>query len=231
MLRVEGLEVAYGRSRVLFGIDVEVPDDGVIAVLGHNGAGKSTLVKTVAGLLRPVGGRVLLDGEDVTHLSPAERVGRGLGCVPQGNQVFPSLTTRENLQVVADGRGAAGARAVDEALELFPALVPLLHRRAGLLSGGQRQQLALARALIPRPRMLLLDEPTEGIQPTVVRQIEDTVTALASQSGLAVLLVEQHVGFAHRVADGYVILDAGRVTARGQTRGMAAGVVRELMTL
>jgi urea transport system ATP-binding protein len=230
VLRLENVTAGYGRTKVLFDVTIEVPNDGVLAVFGHNGAGKTTLVRTAAGLVRPATGRVWLDGEDVTKVSPAQRVARGLGYVPQGNQAFPLMTTRENLQLVADGRGTDGKLAMDEVVDLFPALAPLMNRRAGLLSGGQRQQLSIARALVRRPRMLLLDEPTEGIQPTVVRQIEDTIAALAGQRGLSVLLVEQHVGFAQRLAERYAIVDRGRVTATGdQSDGM--GVVRELMAV
>jgi urea transport system ATP-binding protein len=230
MLRLDGVTAGYGRTRVLFGIDLEVPHDGVLAVFGHNGAGKTTLLRTAAGLVRPSSGRVWLDGEDVTKTSPAGRVARGLGYVPQGNQAFPHMTAKENLQLVADGRGSDGRAAIDDVLDLFPALPPLMNRRAGLLSGGQRQQLSIARALVRRPRMLLLDEPTEGIQPTVVRQIEDTIAALAGRDGLSVLLVEQHVGFAQRLAQRYAVVERGRVTAAGdKSDGM--GIVRELMAV
>ena len=231
MLRIEGLHSGYGRSKVVLGVDLDVPRDGVLAVLGHNGAGKTTILRTAAGLLKPSRGRVLLDGEDVTRLSPAARVARGLGYVPQGNQAFPDLTAHENLLLVADLRRGDGRVAMAEALDLFPALVPVLPRRAGLLSGGQRQQLAIARALVGRPRMLMLDEPTEGIQPTVVRQIEEIVTALAGRDGLSVLLVEQHVGFAIRVADVYAVIEAGRVGSSGAAGAGTAGAVRELMTI
>jgi urea transport system ATP-binding protein len=230
MLRLEGVTSGYGRTRVLFDIDIEVPRDGVLAVFGHNGAGKTTLLRTAAGLIRPTSGRVFLDDEDVTKVNPAGRVARGLGYVPQGNQAFPHLTTRENLQLVADGRGADGKTAMNEVIDLFPALPPLMNRRAGLLSGGQRQQLSIARALLCRPRMLLLDEPTEGIQPTVVRLIEDTIAALASRDGLSVLLVEQHVGFAQRLAQRYAVVERGRVTAAGDMSD-GIGIVRELMAV
>lgn len=231
MLQLQGIHASYGRTRVLFDVDLEVPTDGVLAMLGHNGAGKTTILRAAVGLLKPTAGRVLLDGEDVTSLPPAGRVKRGLGYVPQGNQAFAHLTTRENLQLVADGRGADGKSAMAEVLDLFPALVGLLDRKAGLLSGGQRQQLSIARALVPRPRILLLDEPTEGIQPTVVALIEETIVALAARQGLSVLLVEQHVGFANRVADTYAVVERGAVTATGRAGTAAAGVVRELMAI
>ena len=230
MLEFEDVHVGYGRSVVLHGVTVTVPVDGVAAVLGHNGAGKSTLLRAAIGLLKPRVGTVRLDGADITGLSPHQRVARGMAYVPQGQQCFPHLTTAENLQLVADGR-PGGRAAVAEALDLFPALVTLLGRRAGLLSGGQRQQLAIARALITRPRLLLLDEPTEGIQPSVVAEIEDTILALAGRGGISVLLVEQHVGFALRAAQRYYVLQAGRVTSSGSGGDAAQSAVRQALTV
>ncbi|MCM1976305.1 MULTISPECIES: urea ABC transporter ATP-binding subunit UrtE [unclassified Streptomyces] len=230
MLEITDVRAGYDRSSVLHDVTVAVPKDGVAAVLGHNGAGKSTLLRVAMGLLRPKGGRVLLDGEDITRLAPHQRVARGMAYVPQGQQSFPHLTTAENLQLVADGR-SNGKEAVAEALDLFPVLRELSGRRAGLLSGGQRQQLAIARALITSPRLLLLDEPTEGIQPSVVAEIEETVLALSRRGGLSVLLVEQHVGFAMRAAQRYYILEAGRVTSSGEGGAQAEGAVREALSV
>jgi urea transport system ATP-binding protein len=236
MLEIEDLQTGYGRSLVLHGISLEVPADGVAAVMGHNGAGKSTLLRTAAGLLRPRHGAVRLDGEEITRLPPHERVARGMAYVPQGQQCFPYLTVAENLQLVAEarrfGRSARGGKAaVADALDLFPALRGLMGRRAGLLSGGQRQQLAIARALVTRPRLLLLDEPTEGIQPTVVAEIEQRILDLTVQGGLSVLLVEQHVGFAVRAAQRYYVLESGRVTSSGEGGAAAEQAVREALTV
>ncbi|NYI03655.1 urea ABC transporter ATP-binding subunit UrtE [Allostreptomyces psammosilenae] len=230
MLQIDGIQVGYGRSVVLHGVSLDVPADGVAAVMGHNGAGKSTLLRAVIGLLRPRQGSVRLDGEDVTRLAPHERVARGMAYVPQGQQSFPHLTTAENLQLVADGR-RGGREAMAEALDLFPALRGLMGRRAGLLSGGQRQQLAIARALITRPRLLLLDEPTEGIQPSVVAEIQQTVLALTARGGLSVLLVEQHVGFALRAAERYYVLESGRVTSTGAGGAGAEQAVRAALAV
>ncbi|MFI8201318.1 urea ABC transporter ATP-binding subunit UrtE [Streptomyces sp. NPDC085937] len=230
MLQINTVRAGYDRTTVLHGVTVEVPRDGVAAVLGHNGAGKSTLLRAVMGLIVPTGGTVLLDGEDITRLAPHRRVARGVAYVPQGQQSFPHLTTAENLQLVADGR-PDGKEAVAEALDLFPVLRELSGRRAGLLSGGQRQQLAIARALITRPRLLLLDEPTEGIQPSVVAEIEETVLALTRRGGLSVLLVEQHVGFAMRAAQRYYVLEAGRVTSSGEGGAAAEGTVRAALSV
>lgn len=230
MLTLRGVHAGYGRSQVLHGVDLAVPPDGVAAVLGHNGAGKSTLLRVAAGLLRPSAGTVELDGEDVTRLGPHERVARGMAYVPQGQQSFPHLTAAENLRLVADGR-RDGAVATAEVLDLFPALRPLLRRRAGLLSGGQRQQLAIARALITRPRLLMLDEPTEGIQPSVVAEIQERIVELTRQSGFSVLLVEQHLGFALRVANRYHVLESGRVTSHGDGGVTAEREVRAALAV
>jgi urea transport system ATP-binding protein len=229
-LEFTDVHVGYGRSIVLHGVTLDVPSDGVAAVLGHNGAGKSTLLRAAVGLLKPRRGEVRLDGEDITKLAPHQRVARGMAYVPQGQQSFPHLTTMENLQLVADGRKDAKA-ATAEALDMFPALRPLLTRRAGLLSGGQRQQLAIARALITKPRLLLLDEPTEGIQPSVVAEIEQTILAVAGRGGMSVLLVEQHVGFALTAAQRYYVLEAGRVTSSGDGGAGAEIAVREALTV
>jgi urea transport system ATP-binding protein len=230
ILAFRDVEVGYGRSVVLHGVSLEVPTDGVAAVMGHNGAGKSTLLRAATGLLKPRSGAILLRGEDVSRRAPHERVARGMAYVPQGQQSFQHLTTLENLQLVADGR-KRGRQSMEDAMDLFPALRGLLERRAGLLSGGQRQQLAIARALITEPSLLLLDEPTEGIQPSVVSEIEEAVLALVHRGGLSVLLVEQHVGFALRAAERYVVLESGRVTSSGAGGEGAAVVVRQALSV
>ncbi|MDT0269787.1 urea ABC transporter ATP-binding subunit UrtE [Streptomyces sp. DSM 44915] len=231
MLEITDLVAGYGASDVLHGVSLTVPENGVACVLGHNGAGKSTLLRAALGLLRPSAGRVRFDGRDVTRLPAHRRVRDGLAYVPQGQQSFPQLTTVENLRLVADGRGRDGAEAMTEALDLFPALRGLADRPAGLLSGGQRQQLAIARALITRPRLLLLDEPTEGIQPSVVTQIQHTVLELAGRGGLSVLLVEQHVDFALRAATRYYVLEAGRITSAGERDAGAPERVRAALSV
>ena len=219
MLVVEDLDVAYRRTQVLFGVSMEVPDGGLVCVMGRNGVGKTTLLNTVMGVLKPSGGRVTWDGRDITGLRPHERVRAGIGYAPQGHPTFPQLTVAENLAVVMEsaGGGSAANTARDEALDLFPRLKALLDRRAGFLSGGQAQQLALARALVTRPRLFVLDEPTEGIQPSIILEIEDAIAELHASRGMSILLVEQYVEFALRLADRYVVLDAGEVVASGET--------------
>jgi urea transport system ATP-binding protein len=230
MLAVTDLYVGYGRTTVVQGATIEVPTDGVTAVLGHNGAGKTTLLRAVVGLLKPTAGRITLDGEDITRLRPHERVKRGLAYVPQGQQSFPQLTTEENLRLVADTR-KDGRELIGEVLDLFPALTGLMTRRAGLLSGGQRQQLAIARALVTQPRVLVLDEPTEGIQPSVVADIEATILSLTTRGDLSVLLVEQHVGFALAAAGQYYVLASGHITSSGGGGTQAHDNVRAAMTI
>jgi urea transport system ATP-binding protein len=210
MLELQGVSAGYGRTSVVYDVDLVVPEGGAVAVMGHNGAGKTTLLRTAVGLLPAKSGTILLDGEDVTKLRPNQRVKRGLGYVPQGQLTFPQMTTMENLQLVS-----TNVAALSEVLDLFPALKGLLARRAGLLSGGQRQQLSIARTLLTKPRMLILDEPTEGIQPNVVADIEQVIVDLTQRGDLSVLLVEQHVGFALHSTDVYYVLESGRITASG----------------
>jgi len=228
MLEIVDVDAGYGRTKVLNGVSI-AGSDKLVAVLGHNGAGKTTLLRAAIGLIKPTRGRILFDGDDVTHLAPNRRVQRGMAYVAQGQQSFGQLTTMENLQLVADGRRGGKAK-IAEMLERFPALAQFATRRAGLLSGGQRQQLAIARALITDPKLLILDEPTEGIQPTIVAEIEATIIGLA-ESGLSVLLVEQHIGFALEAADRYVVLASGRVTQSGSGGEAALGAVREAMVI
>jgi urea transport system ATP-binding protein len=230
MLSLRDIYVGYGRTTVVHGVSVEVPTGEVAAVMGHNGAGKTTLLRAAVGLLQPSAGCILLDGEDITRLRPNERVSRGIGYVPQGQQCFPQLTTQENLQLVAETR-RDGKKLIAEMLDLFPGLTALLSRRAGLLSGGQRQQLAIARALITQPRILILDEPTEGIQPSVVAEIEQTILSLIARDGLSILLVEQHVGFALAAASRYYVMEAGRVTFSGDGGAGALDDVRAAMAI
>ncbi len=230
MLEIENLQTGYGRTQVISGVSMTVPDGAVVSVLGHNGAGKTTLLRAVVGLLKPTAGRIRLDGEDISALRPHRRVDRGMAYVPQGQQSFGQLSARENLQLVADGR-RNGAERMAEALDLFPALRPLLSRRAGLLSGGQRQQLATARALITDPRLLILDEPTEGIQPNVVAEIEAIIIKLSQRNGMSILLVEQHIGFALQAAESYHVLSAGKVSSSGAGGAGSAGDVRKAMLI
>jgi len=226
MLELVNVTAGYGRSMVLNDVSVAVPAGAGAALMGHNGAGKTTLLRVAVGLLPVRSGKVLIDGEDVTKLRPHARVRRGLGYVPQGQLSFPQMTTLENLQLVTTVRSE-----LDQVLDTFPALRDLLSRRAGLLSGGQRQQLSIARTLLTKPRLLILDEPTEGIQPNVVTEIERVIAELTRRGDLSVLLVEQHVGFALRATSSYYVLESGRVTASGEGGAGAIDVVRDAMAV
>jgi len=231
VLKRAGLELVdvtagYGRSMVLHGVSLTVSSGAGAALMGHNGAGKTTLLRVAVGLIPVRSGTVLLDGEDVTKLRPNARVKRGLGYVPQGQLSFPQMTTLENLQLVTSVKSE-----IDGVLDTFPALTTLLSKRAGLLSGGQRQQLAIARTLLTRPRLLILDEPTEGIQPNVVAEIENVITSLTERGDLSVLLVEQHVGFALRATDTYYVLESGRITSSGAGGAGAMDDVRAAMAV
>ena len=228
MLEIIDIDAGYGRTKVLHGVTIP-SSASVVSILGHNGAGKTTLLRATIGLIRPTRGTILFEGEDVTHLAPNKRVKRGMAYVPQGQQSFGQLTTMENLQLIADRRRNGKAK-IAEMLERFPALAQFATRKAGLLSGGQRQQLAIARALITEPKLLILDEPTEGIQPTIVAEIEETIIGLAEE-GLSVLLVEQHIGFALEAADQYAVLASGHVTQEGSGGSAALDAVREAMVI
>ncbi|MEV4287572.1 urea ABC transporter ATP-binding subunit UrtE [Nonomuraea bangladeshensis] len=229
LLSVNGLESGYGRARVLFGVSLEVEPGQLVCVMGRNGVGKTTLLNTVMGVLPATAGTVAFDGRDVTGLKPHERVRLGMGYVPQGHQCFPQLSVLGNLLVTVEA-AKQPKEAVDEALDLFPALKPMLRRSAGHLSGGQQQQLAMARALVTRPRMLILDEPTEGIQPSIILEIEAAIERLHA-AGLAVLLVEQYLDIALRLADRFVILDAGHVVRTGDAEELRRDDVRRLLAV
>ncbi|TDE35338.1 urea ABC transporter ATP-binding subunit UrtE [Actinomadura sp. 6K520] len=231
MLRVSGLETAYGRSRVLFGVDLTVRPGELTCVMGRNGAGKTTLLNTIMGLLAPTAGTVVFDGADVTRTSTFQRVRSGMGYVPQGHETFPQLTVWENLQVTQEAMGGRDRGAVDDALAVFPRLTGLLQRRAGFLSGGQQQQLAIARALVTRPRLLILDEPTEGIQPSIILEIEEAVERLHKEHDLAVLLVEQYLDLALRLADTFAILDGGVVRHSGTADDLRGDEVKRLLAV
>ncbi|HEV7440637.1 MAG TPA: urea ABC transporter ATP-binding subunit UrtE [Methylobacterium sp.] len=211
-LAVEGLDQHYGSAQVLRGISLAIEPGQCLAVLGRNGAGKTTLLRCLAGLIPVSRGHVALDGTDLTRASPDARARAGLAYVPQGREIFPDLTVAENLRVAARAHGLERSGAIEEAAALFPALRDLWQRPGGNLSGGQQQQLAIARALVTRPRLLLLDEPTEGIQPSIVAAIEAVLTGLKGR--ISVLLVEQYLDFAVRIADAVVVLSRGAVVER-----------------
>ncbi len=225
MLSVEGLDVAYGDSQILRGVDVKVPAGQVVCLMGRNGVGKSTLLKAVMGLLPARAGRVRFEERDITRWGPDRRARAGIGYVPQGREIFPHLTVAENLRVARLGRGRASA--LDDVLDLFPALRGLLARKGGVLSGGEQQMLAIGRALLTGPKLLLLDEPTEGIQPSIILEIEEAIRRIRERLGVAVLLVEQYLDFARRLADAYVIMAKGAIVAGGSTRDLRPDTLKQ----
>ena len=233
MLRVDQLDAAYGLSQVLWGIDLAVAPGEAAALLGRNGVGKTTLLRTILGLHPRSAGRVLVGGDapvDVTHLPAHERARLGVGYVPQGRHIFPHLTVEENLEV---GLAAAprGARVPDLVYRLFPVLGEMRSRKGGVLSGGQQQQLAIGRALVARPRLLILDEPTEGVQPSIILQIEEALGRIRRELGVAVLLVEQYLEFAWSFATSYFVMQKGRIVARGSTADGDAQAVSRLLSV
>jgi urea transport system ATP-binding protein len=230
MLRIEQLNQYYGGSHVLRNVSLEVPAGQVTALLGRNGVGKSTLLKCITGLLPIHSGRIMLDGQDIASLPAHRRARLGLGYVPQGREIFARLTVQENLQIAMAASGQHGP-VPEWVFETFPIIKTFLRRRGGDLSGGQQQQLAIARALVTKPRLLILDEPTEGIQPNVIKLIEQVIAGLAERKEMAILLVEQYYDFARSLADHYAVLQRGEVIAAGLGVNMQTDGIRELVSV
>ncbi len=212
-LSIARLDHRYGSAQSLRGVSLEIGRGQCLALLGRNGAGKTTLLRCLVGLLAPSGGRMLLDGQDIGAWPSFRRARGGIGYVPQGREIFTGLSVGENLLIAAKSHGMRDGAALDEVCALFPVLRTMWRRRGGDLSGGQQQQLAIGRALMGRPSLLVLDEPTEGIQPSVVKSIEQAIASLKGR--VAILLVEQYYDFARTLADRYVVLERGAVAAEG----------------
>jgi urea transport system ATP-binding protein len=230
VLKVEGVNQYYGGSHILRDVGFEAGLGEVTVVLGRNGVGKTTLLKSLMGVVAVKTGRMTLDGADITSAKPYERVRRGIGYVPQGREIFGRLTVEENLRM---GLATKGARATipGELYELFPVLKAMTSRRGGDLSGGQQQQLAIARALAAGPKLLLLDEPTEGIQPSIIKDIGRVIRMLADRKTMAIVLVEQYYDFAAELADQYLLMERGEIVMRGLGRNMTDDGVRARMSI
>ncbi|MFO0969616.1 MAG: urea ABC transporter ATP-binding subunit UrtE [Gemmataceae bacterium] len=215
MLRIDGLSVSYGETLILRDVTLDIRPGQVVCLMGRNGVGKTTLLKSIMGLLRPQSGRILVQDRDMTRFSPDQRARAGLGYVPQGREIFPQLTVLENLQVGTFANRSLGGAIPPEIYSYFPVLKTLLDRRGGLLSGGQQQQLAIARALVAKPKLILLDEPTEGIQPNVITLIGEVLKGLKAKGDVSILLVEQYLEFALELADYYYVMEKGSVVLQG----------------
>ena len=231
MLEVKSVDLHYGAAQALRGVSLHAQVGEVTCVLGRNGVGKTSLLDALAGQQPVSGGAIVWEGEDITKLKPYERARRGIAYVPQGREIFPLLTVEENLKTGFAPLKRDDRRIPDDVFSLFPVLQSMLGRRGGDLSGGQQQQLAIGRALVMRPKLLLLDEPTEGIQPSIIKDIEQAIRRLASEGGMAILLVEQYYDFARSLADRYVVLSRGEVIKSGRGQDMDADGVRSCLTV
>jgi urea transport system ATP-binding protein len=231
MLRVHAIDLFYGASQALWGITLEARKGAVTCVLGRNGVGKTSLLRAIIGQQAVRSGRIVWEDEDITALPAYSRAARGIAYVPQGREIFPLLTVKENLETGFSALPRRLRSIPDEVFNLFPVLRDMLGRRGGDLSGGQQQQLAIARALVMRPRLLVLDEPTEGIQPSIIKDIEHVIRVLVQRGDMAILLVEQYFDFAQRLADDYAVMDRGEIVVSGRGGEMEETDVRRHLTV
>src|SRR3954463_2925352 len=231
MLSLSNVAVSYDGSRILRGVNLTVPEKSLVCLMGRNGVGKTTTLKSIVGLVKTDAGSIKLDDEDLTGIAPDDRARKGLGYVPQGRDIFPNLTVWENLKISLVVRGTKANGQVDRVLGLFPVLKEMLQRKGGVLSGGQQQQLAIARALLTDPKVLILDEPTEGIQPNIIDQIGDTLVKIKKEGRLSILLVEQYLDFCLAVGDSFYIMDRGAVVAEGGIKHLNDEIVRRHLTV
>jgi len=231
MLSLSNITVSYDGSRILRGVNLTVPERSLVCLMGRNGVGKTTTLKSIVGLVRPDAGAISLAGQEISRLRPDHRARLGIGYVPQGRDIFPHLTVWENLKLSLVVHGAKANGQVDRVLELFPILKDMLQRKGGVLSGGQQQQLAIARALLTNPKILILDEPTEGIQPNIIDQIGETLLKIKKEGKLSILLVEQYLDFCLNVGDSFCIMDRGAVVAQGPIHSLNDEIVKRHLTV
>jgi len=231
MLQAQGIDLYYGASRALRGVSLEAVKGRITCLLGRNGVGKTSLLRALIGLNQVRGGTITWEKQDVTRLAPEDRARRGIAYVPQGRDVFPLLTVEENLQTGFAPLARRDRTIPDDIFGLFPVLQSMLRRRGGDLSGGQQQQLAIARALVTRPRLLLLDEPTEGIQPSIIKDIERVIRHLAQRGDMAIVLVEQYYEFARALADDVAVMDRGEIVLAGAKDDLPEPDVRRYLTV
>ncbi len=231
MLSVEKVDLHYGAAQALRGVSLDVPKDKVTCLLGRNGVGKTSLLGAIVGQLPVTKGEIVWNGVSVTRSTCEDRARAGVAYVPQGREIFPLLTVRENLQTGLFVLARNDRRISDEIFELFPVLKDMLSRRGGDLSGGQQQQLAIARALVMRPKLLILDEPTEGIQPSIIKDIERVISLLRERGGMSILLVEQYFEFARALADTYAVMDRGEIIMAGDMHNADEDAILKHMTI
>ena len=231
MLDLSNINVSYDGSRILRGVNLTVPDKSLVCLMGRNGVGKTTTLKSIVGLVRPDAGSVKLAGSELSAMKPDQRAREGIGFVPQGRDIFPHLTVWENMKLSLVVHGTKANGQVDRVLELFPILKEFLQRKGGVLSGGQQQQLAIARALLTDPKILLLDEPTEGIQPNIIDLIGDTLIKIKQEGKISILLVEQYLDFCLSVGDSFYIMDRGAIVAEGPIAHLNDDIVKKHLTV
>jgi urea transport system ATP-binding protein len=225
-LQVRDIDTFYGTSHILHGVSLEMADRELFAVLGRNGAGKTTLLRSITGVIPPEAGSILLDGAEIANLKSHRRTWLGVSYVPQGREIIPDITVAENIYVALLGKGRTAKKVPTFVFDYFPALKTLVDQKGGTLSGGQQQQLAIARALVQEPKLLLMDEPTEGLQPSVVEEIEPIIKRIPAERNCAVLLVEQNLDFVRAITQNFAILDTGRIVASGNIGELTTDVVK-----
>ena len=231
MMIIDHLNVSYGESRILNDVSLEIPSGQVVCLMGRNGVGKTTLLKSIMGLLRATSGTVTFEGKDITKAPTHKRAQAGIGYVPQGRGIFPYLSVHDNLMMGLETLSNPNDNAVEEMYEQFPIVKSMGKRTAGTLSGGQQQQLAIARALVRRPKLLLLDEPTEGIQPSIVAEIEELIFNLQEQGKMSILLVEQFLDFALRIANECYVMEKGSIVMKGEPSTLNESVIKEYLAV
>lgn len=231
MLSVQQIEASIGGSRILRGVQFDVPSKKVFCLMGRNGVGKTSTLRSIVGQLKTNNGSIQLEGQDITKWSSDARARAGIGYVPQGREIFPFLTVEENLHIGAIAQKKKVNGQLDRVFQLFPIIKEFLPRKGGMLSGGQQQQLAIARALLTEPKLLILDEPTEGIQPNIIDQIGDAIKALRDEGKMSILLVEQYLDFCKELADDFAIMDRGAVVAGGPIAALTDEVVKAHLTV
>ena len=230
ILSIDKLSISIGGSLILRDVSLELGANHVFCVMGRNGVGKTTTLKSVVGLYKPNSGRIVFEGRDISRMPPEERARAGIGYVPQGRGIFPHLTVAENLFIGAVAKRKEAKEALERVYSLFPIIKDFLSRKGGMLSGGQQQQLAIGRALLTEPKLLILDEPTEGIQPNIIDQIGEAIKLLRKES-ITILLVEQYLEFCRELADNFAILDRGSVVAQGAVAELTDEVVKQHLTV